>query len=579
MTTATEAPPRGGEQLAEAERELRATEAIAPALKRPSRYRPARLTARIRAGEIPRAGEWRITEGRLFVECRKGASIFCKRRSPSERESIAAEAYLRIVERYGGELPPRGALLDGNVLAPAGIKLIRRAIDSAVKAPRTWRETETEAAEHEQLEEAERHGSLVESDESESGYLPGAPSAVAEDMRGALVAEGLTRKEATAVLVRAAEMSTAEAAEAFSIGAGSVSAIVSQGVAALRERYPDGAPLVALLQGARARLAEEAEREARDAISWLSYCRRNPREAEEDNPGRVRPEIDLAHAETAARRYVGHVLEERRGFLPRGAAEARRAVELKQGRAVRRLTESEASWMRRARYAGRPGAPLSAAHLPRRAPSVELAPAGSAARYSCRRLSEQRRRALVDLHQAHELAPRAAPPAGRIPAPRRPITWGAPPRTWRAPADHVPAESKRRAPQWEAPYGNGRPAEVTHEWRRRGGGPLKRRKRAPRTRLAIVREAARRGRELAPIIEAAERRNASHVARLAVAEQERRAARGRRLRIMAEARRRNAPEAERARLARLAVEAAELTPEELKALGVVDAWREDHEQG
>jgi hypothetical protein len=48
---------------------------------------------------------------------------------------------------------------------------------------------------------------------------------------------------------------------------------------------------------------------------------------------------------------------------------------------------------------------------------------------------------------------------------------------------------------------------------------------------------------------------------------------------MAEARRRNAPEAERARLARLAVEAAELTPEELKALGVVDAWREDHEQG
>jgi hypothetical protein len=375
MSTATEAPPTGGEQLAAAERELRATEAIAPALKRPSRYRPARLTARIRAGEIPRAGEWRITEGRLFVECRKGASIFCKRRSPSERESIAAEAYLRIVERYGGELPPRGALLDGNVLAPAGIKLIRRAIDSAVKAPRTWRETETEAAEHEQLEEAERHGSLVEADESESGYLPGAPSAVAADMRGALVAEGLTRKEATAVIVRAAEMSTAEAAEAFSIGAGSVSAIVSQGVAALRERYPDGAPLVALLQGARARLAEEAEREARDAISWLSYGRRNPQEAEEDNPGRVRPEIDLAHAETAARRYVGHVLEERRGFLPRGAAEARRAVELKQGRAVRRLTESEASWMRRARYAGRPGARARAARRSAGRPSPRAAPA------------------------------------------------------------------------------------------------------------------------------------------------------------------------------------------------------------
>jgi hypothetical protein len=562
MSTATEAPPTGGEQLAAAERELRATEAIAPALKRPSRYRPARLTARIRAGEIPRAGEWRITEGRLFVECRKGASIFCKRRSPSERESIAAEAYLRIVERYGGELPPRGALLDGNVLAPAGIKLIRRAIDSAVKAPRTWRETETEAAEHEQLEEAERHGSLVEADESESGYLPGAPSAVAADMRGALVAEGLTRKEATAVIVRAAEMSTAEAAEAFSIGAGSVSAIVSQGVAALRERYPDGAPLVALLQGARARLAEEAEREARDAISWLSYCRRNPQEAEEDNPGRVRPEIDLAHAETAARRYVGHVLEERRGFLPRGAAEARRAVELKQGRAVRRLTESEASWMRRARYAGRPGAPLSRAHLPRRAPAVELAPAGSAARYSWRRLSEQRRRAVAELVelQAHELAPRAAPPAGRLPAPRRPITWGAPPRTWANP----PA-----APEWDAKAEKRRlKARVTIEWPAVGEKRARKyaRKHARRrTRLSLVREAARR--------------NAEHVARLAVAERERRAARGRRLRIMAEARRRNAPEAERARLARLAVEAAELTPEELKALGVVDAWREDHEQG
>jgi hypothetical protein len=180
---------------------------------------------------------------------------------------------------------------------------------------------------------------------------------------------------------------------------------------------------------------------------------------------------------------------------------------------------------------------------------------------------------LVEL-QAHELAPRAAPPAGRLPAPRRPITWGAPPRTWANP----PA-----APEWDAKAEKRRlKARVTIEWPAVGEKRARKyaRKHARRrTRLSLVREAARRGRELAPIIGAAERRNAEHVARLAVAERERRAARGRRLRIMAEARRRNAPEAERARLARLAVEAAELTPEELKALGVVDAWREDHEQG
>jgi hypothetical protein len=578
MSTATEAPLAGGERLQEAEAERVAVEAVAPGMARPSRYRPERLTARTRAGEIPRAGEWRITEGRLFVECRKGAAIFCRRRSPSERESIAAEAYLRIVERYGGKLPPRGAILDGAVLNPAGIKLIRRAIDSAVKAPRTWRETAEHEHETTPLEEAERAGSLVEAEEAESGYLPGAPSAVAEDMRGALVAEGLTRKEATAVLVRAAEMSTAEAAEAFNIAAGSVSAIVSQGASALRERYPDGADLVGLLQGARARLAEEAEREAREALSWLSYSARNPREAEEDNPGGVRPEADYRHALTAARRYVGHVLEERGGFLPRGAKDARRAVEVRQGRHVPRLTATEASWVRRARYGGRPGAPLATAHLPRRHELAhELAPEGSAARYSWRRLSEQRARSLADhvgALQEHEHE-RPAPTAGRLPAPRRALPTAPRARVWTETAETAP--ERRYLHAWGGKWGDGAAPAVTHEWRARSGGKLKRRKLQPRTRLALRREAARRARLLAPIIEAAERRNAEHVQRLAVAERERRAARGRRMRLLANARRKHAPGADRARLARLVAEAAELTPEERTALGVAATWEAEED--
>lgn len=542
MEAALAAAPVALTEEAEAERAARE----AAGTFRASRYQPARLEQRLRAGEIPRVGERKVTEGRLFVECRKGAAIFCRRRNPSERESIAAEAYLRIVQRYGGELPPVGALLDGGIMSAAGVKLIRRAIDSAVKAPSTWREeteADADARAASTVEEAERAGSLIEAEEAEAGILPAPPSEIAAEMIGALEVLGLTTKEARAVVVRAAELSPTEAAAVLGIGAGSVAPTVSEGARRLRERYPDGAPLVELVKDARRLIAEEAEHEARMEIGAYAYSVRNPDEPDS------RPETDAMRAMRAARRYVGLALEERGGWLPRDAVRAARAIE-HVGREARHGYSA-------------PGAPLFRADYPPAGRRVMERPTGRRL-YDLRRLAEARGRAVADLVADLTAGgePRPAPTAGALPAPRAPIPYTAgrvailperPAARTSSRAPISPAEARKRRAAGRRRHG-WRP-----EWGTGDGRREVRRDLPPAPVVALVAAVESAGR--------------AHVARLAEAERDRRLAKARRMRALAEKRRKLNPAAEAARMRRLLAEAGELTPEERTALGVAADWR------